>query len=43
MNGSGLATPRVFIAIVENYQTKDGKIQIPDALRPYMDDQQYIK
>ena len=43
MNGSGLATPRVFIAIIENYQTKDGKIQIPDVLRPYMDDQQYIK
>ncbi len=43
MNGSGLATPRVFIAIVENYQTKDGKIQIPEALRPYMDDQQYIE
>jgi seryl-tRNA synthetase len=43
MNGSGLATPRIFIAIVENYQTKDGKIQIPDVLRPYMDDQQFIK
>ncbi|UCD04685.1 MAG: serine--tRNA ligase [candidate division WOR-3 bacterium] len=37
MNGSGLATPRTFIAIVENYQTEDGKINIPDALKKYMD------
>jgi seryl-tRNA synthetase len=36
MNGSGLATPRTFIAIVENYQTEDGRITIPDALRKYM-------
>ena len=37
MNGSGLATPRTFIAIVENYQTEDGKIRIPAALKKYMD------
>jgi seryl-tRNA synthetase len=36
MNGSGLATPRVFIAIVENYQTEDGHIRVPNALREYM-------
>ncbi len=36
MNGSGLATPRTFIAIVENFQTKDGCIRIPDALKRYM-------
>ena len=36
MNGSGLATPRTFIAIVENYQTKDGRIQIPTVLQKYM-------
>jgi len=36
MNGSGLATPRTFIAIVENYQTEDGKIRIPDALKKYV-------
>ncbi len=36
MNGSGLATPRTFIAIVENYQTKDGRIAIPEVLREYM-------
>jgi seryl-tRNA synthetase len=36
MNGSGLALPRVVIAILENHQTKDGRIMIPDVLRPYM-------
>jgi seryl-tRNA synthetase len=36
MNGSGLATPRTFIAIVENYQTEDGRIEIPDVLKKYM-------
>jgi seryl-tRNA synthetase len=36
LNGSGLAVGRTWIAIVENYQQKDGSIAIPDVLRPYM-------
>ena len=36
LNGSGLATPRVLIAIMENYQQADGSIAIPEALRPYL-------
>ncbi len=36
LNGSGVATPRTMIAIIENYQQADGSIQIPEALRPYM-------
>jgi len=36
LNGSGLAVGRTLIAIMENYQTKDGSIIIPDVLRPYM-------
>jgi len=36
LNGSGLATPRTFIALIENYQQKDGSILIPEVLRPYM-------
>ena len=36
LNGSGLATPRVLIAILENYQQADGSVVVPDALRPYM-------
>ena len=35
LNGSGLALPRVIIAIMENYQQEDGSIVIPEALRPY--------
>lgn len=35
LNGSGLAVGRTLIAIMENYQQKDGSIVIPDALRPY--------
>lgn len=36
LNGSGLALPRVMIAIMENYQQPDGTIAVPKALRPYM-------
>lgn len=36
LNGSGLAVGRTWIAILENYQQKDGSIIIPEALRPYM-------
>ena len=36
LNGSGLAVGRTLIAILENYQTEDGSITIPEKLRPYM-------
>jgi seryl-tRNA synthetase len=36
LNGSGLALPRVVIAIMENYQQADGSIAVPEVLRPYM-------
>jgi seryl-tRNA synthetase len=36
LNGSGLALPRIFVAILENNQQKDGKVVIPEVLRPYM-------
>ena len=36
LNGSGLAVGRTVAAIMENYQTADGKIEIPEALIPYM-------
>ena len=36
LNGSGLAVGRTWIAIVENYQERDGSVTIPAALRPYM-------
>jgi seryl-tRNA synthetase len=37
LNGSGLALPRIFAAILENYQTPGGSLEIPEVLRPYMD------
>ncbi|HOP86406.1 MAG TPA: serine--tRNA ligase [Syntrophorhabdaceae bacterium] len=36
LNGSGLAIGRTVMAVLENYQTKDGSIKVPDALIPYM-------
>jgi seryl-tRNA synthetase len=36
LNGSGLALPRVMIAIMENYQQADGSIVVPEVLRKYM-------
>jgi seryl-tRNA synthetase len=43
LNGSGLALPRVMIAIIENYQRADGSIVVPEVLRPYMGGQDVIK
>ena len=43
LNGSGLAVGRTLIAIIENYQQKDGSIIIPEALRPYMFNQDRIR
>jgi len=42
LNGSGLAVGRTLIAIMENYQQKNGTIIIPEALRPYMHNQKLI-
>ncbi|MCX5703028.1 MAG: serine--tRNA ligase [Candidatus Omnitrophica bacterium] len=42
LNGSGIALARTVIAILENYQQKDGSIIIPDALRPYLDGKERI-
>lgn len=36
LNGSGLALPRVVIAVLENYQQADGSVEVPEVLRPYM-------
>tara|TARA_B100000029_G_scaffold315780_1_gene308181 strand:- start:737 stop:1990 length:1254 start_codon:yes stop_codon:yes gene_type:complete len=43
LNGSGLAVGRTLIAIMENYQQKDGSIIIPDVLRPYMHNEKLIR
>lgn len=37
LNGSGLATSRIMVALLEHHQTPDGRIRIPEALRAYME------
>ncbi|WP_043694410.1 serine--tRNA ligase [Luteibacter sp. 9133] len=36
LNGSGLAVGRTLVAVMENFQRKDGSIEVPEVLRPYM-------
>ena len=43
LNGSGLATSRVFPAIIEQYQNADGSVTVPEVLRPFMGGQEVIK
>ncbi len=43
LNGSGVAFARTFIALIENNQTRDGRVRIPGPLIPYMDGIEYIE
>ncbi|WP_299442876.1 serine--tRNA ligase [uncultured Rhodospira sp.] len=43
LNGSGLAVGRTLVAVLENYQTADGSVTVPEALRPYMGGQEVLK
>ncbi|MBR2933613.1 MAG: serine--tRNA ligase [Clostridia bacterium] len=43
LNGSGLATSRVFPALIEQYQNADGSVTVPEVLRPFMGGQTVIK
>jgi seryl-tRNA synthetase len=43
LNGSGLAVGRTLVAILENYQQKDGSVLLPEALRPYMNGKEIIE
>ena len=43
LNGSGLATSRVFPALIEQYQNEDGSVTVPEVLRPFMGGQTVIK
>ena len=43
LNNTALATSRILVAIIENYQNEDGTITIPEALRPYMGEKTKIK
>jgi seryl-tRNA synthetase len=43
INGSGLAVGRTWVAILENYQQKDGSILVPEALQPYLNAERIVK
>ena len=43
LNGSGLAIGRTLVAIIENFQQKDGSIKIPNKLQPYLNNKTHIK
>ena len=43
LNGSGLAVGRTLVAVLENYQQADGSIAVPEALRPYMGQVQFLQ
>jgi seryl-tRNA synthetase len=36
LNNTAIASPRILVSVIENYQDKDGRIHIPEALRPFM-------
>ncbi|MEZ4505813.1 MAG: hypothetical protein R2848_08075 [Thermomicrobiales bacterium] len=42
LNGSGLALPRLMIAIMENYQLADGSFEVPKVVRPYLGGQKIV-
>jgi seryl-tRNA synthetase len=42
LNGSGLGLPRTMVAILENYQNKDGTVTVPEVLRKYMKGKEII-
>jgi seryl-tRNA synthetase len=42
LNGSGLAVGRTLVAVLENYQEADGRLRIPDVLRPYMGGAEFL-
>jgi len=42
LNGSGLAVGRTLVAVLENYQQQDGRIAVPEVLRPYMKGLEFI-
>ena len=43
LNGSGIALPRTMVAVLENYQNRDGTVNVPEVIRPYMQGQELIE
>ncbi len=43
LNCTAIATPRILVSLVENFQQADGTVQIPEVLRKYMGNKEFIK
>jgi len=43
LNGSGLATPRILVALLETYQQEDGSLKVPEVLRPYLGGVEFLR
>ena len=43
LNGSGVALPRLMVALLEQHQNADGSVTIPEAIRPYMNGQERLE
>ena len=43
LNGSGLAIDRTLVAIIENYQQADGSVKVPEVLKKYMNNEEFIR
>jgi seryl-tRNA synthetase len=43
LNGSGLAVGRTLVAVLENYQDKNGNIRVPEVLKPYLNNLEIIE
>ena len=42
LNQTAIATPRILVSLVENYQQADGSIKIPEVLRKYMGEKEFV-
>jgi seryl-tRNA synthetase len=42
LNNTAIPTPRILVSLIENFQTADGKIKLPEVLRKYMRGQEFI-
>jgi seryl-tRNA synthetase len=42
LNNTAIATPRILVPLLENHQTVDGRVMLPEALKPYFDGDHYL-
>lgn len=42
LNNTAIATPRILVPLLENHQTSDGKVRLPEALRRYFNGEEYL-